>query len=270
MRFKKWILVLALLGGLFAVPAPAADIVISKESRVPNRTDTGVCWWAAAETVGRQYGIKSLIGLTEKVVKDGRGFADGATDVTIPLWLKETGTKFSVNPHAKTEAGAKWVAEQLAAGKPVVACQNVIGKDGRTHLHAFLIYKFDYDAKRVLYVDCNDVANDKSMDYSEWYAWWYGRAYSFDLPAPGEAVKPAAPDAKPQTVPPPRVVVPGQGHIPIEHPVVGPTKPVTFPSNQDIKDGQRRPDDTLRYGLYRDVGGAGYDYYSDFKNGKKK
>ena len=39
-----------------------------------------------------------------------------------------------------------------------------------------------------------------------------------------------------------------------------------FPSNQDIKDGIQRPDDTLRYGLYKNIGGAGYDYYSESRS----
>lgn len=267
MQFKKWFLILALLGGLFAVPAAGQDIVIAPENRVANRTDTGVCWWAAAEMIGKQYGIKGLIGITDKVVKDGRGWKDGANDATIPFWLKEAGVKHTRNPHGKTQEGAKWVAEQLAAGKPVVSCQNVVGTDGKVYLHAFLITKFDYDTQKVHYIDCNDVSKDFAKDYKDWYAWWYCRAYSFDLPAPGEEAKV---DPK-QVAPAPKTVVPlGQGHIPIEHPTPVPIKPVVFPSNQDIKDGIQRPDDTLRYGLFKHLGGSGYDYYSDFKAKQKK
>jgi hypothetical protein len=274
--FKKWILILAwglTFGlGLSCHLHAAEPIVIAQENRVPNRTDNGVCWWAAAETIGKQYGIKSLLGLTEAVVKDGRGWKDGANDITIPLWLNATKTKHSRNPHGKTTEGAKWIAEQLAAGKPVVSCQNVIGKDGRTYLHAFLITKFDYDTQKVHYIDCNDVTKDFTKDYTDWYSWWYGRAFSFDLPAPGEAA--VQPKADPKAVAPaPKGVPLGQGHIPIEHPFVGPEKPYVFPSNQDIKDGIQRPDDTLRYGIFKHLGGGvggSYDYYSEFKGGKKK
>lgn len=270
MGFKKWLLILALaalFGWGLSAQLRGADIAIDPANRVANRTDWGACWWAAAESVGKQYGIKCLAGLVDRVAADGTG-KQGANDQTIAYWLAKTGLKAEANPHAKTVKGAEWIAAKLDAGVPVIACQNVIGTDGRTHLHAFLLLKFDRDTQLVHYVDSNDTAKVHAKPYREWYDWWYGRAYAIDPKAnaaspPGALLKAAdpSPDAPTPIAPPPQ-----PGLIPIEHPTP-PFKAVKFPSNQDIKDGVQRPDDTLRYGQFKDIGGLspGYDYYSEFR-----
>lgn len=240
-----------LLACCLAGSAHAAEARIDVANRVGNRTDYGVCWWAAAEMIGKQYGIKELTGLTEKVVADGHGFKGGAGDSDIKYWMDKLGVKWHSNPHAKCEAGAQWIKERLAAGIPVVSCNNYIGghRNGKVTLHAWVMLKID--SQGVHYVDCNDITEVKIKPYQEWYDWWYGRAISFEMPKPEQHT------AKPETPKQPVVLLP-QVLVP-DYP---PGYVRKFASNQDIKDGVRRPDDTLRYGLFGDAGiSSGYDYY---------
>lgn len=276
MRSKKWLLGLALWVGLplfcvvsCTVRVRGDDIVIAPENRVANRTDYGVCWFAAAESVGKQYGIACLDGLCAKVVADGHGWKDGAHEKSIDYWAKKTGAKFEPNPHARDEKGAAWVAARVDAGVPVITCNNVVGKDGKVYMHAYLMVKFDRKDNTVHYVDSNDTSKVHVKPYSEWYTWWFGRAYAIDPKANGaRPVVQAQPKAAelPKDAVTPIAPPPTPKLIPIEHPTP-PVVPYTFPSNQDIKDGVARPDDALRYGHFKDIGGVapGYDYYSDYK-----
>lgn len=247
-------LALAVLGIILFAAWARGDVIIAPENRVPNRIDHGVCWWAAAETVGKQFGVTKLHGLSAAVVQDGLGWKEGATDLSIGVWLKKRGVVAEPNTLGKTTAGATWVAKAVDKGVPVITCHQFTGSPMG---HSILNVKFDRDTQLVHYVDSNFVSAESTMPYDRWYKTWGGRAYAIDPKANLPAhIPPAVALAPP---PAPSVVLP-----------YPPSRPLTYPSNQDIKDGVRRPDDTLRYGLFGDVGGTapGYDYYRDAKRAR--
>lgn len=245
-------LALAVLGIILLAAWARGDVTIAPANRVPNRTDHGVCWWAAAETVGKQFGIKQLEGLTAAVVADGLGWKEGATDLSVGVWLKKRGVTAEPNTRGKTVEGATWVAKAVDRGVPVITCHAV----GPGVSHAFLNTKFDRDTQLVHYVDSNNVSKEHTLPYDTWYKSWIGRAYAIDPAANLPPAPPPVPPAVAVVAPPPSVVLP-----------YPPSRPPTYPSNQDIKDGVRRPDDTLRYGVFGDTGGTAprYDYYREFR-----
>lgn len=221
--------------------AGAEPIRLAQASRVPNRTDVGVCWWACAETAGNHLNIPALQGLTAKVVETDVGWHTGARLEDISHWLTTLGVAAEVNPHGNTAEGLAWIEARLARKLPVVACGRfdslgspmphailvlalpptiVDWSDGRGVVHHGPLISY-YDSSRI-----SDPGTAGMMGSTRaWFvANWDGNAYAFDPAAQG----------KPAVVQPQAVVVVPQ------------VKPVP-----DIKDGVQRPDDQLRYGPFR-------------------
>lgn len=269
MRFLAVTILLAL-----APLSPGQGIVVKPEHRVPNRTDHGACWWAAMETAGNHHGDPRLKGLVGRVVVDGRGWKGGADVDSISHWMTASGVKWESWPGGNTNAGYVWLAGHLDRGRPVV-----VSLKDPPGTHAVLLVAFDRQANAVRYVDPNGVA-----DVVKPWAWftetWTGHAHvvwppdrsivQAPPPKPVEVVRDAL-EKKPVLLRPIEVrkqYPPVQPHeIPFRTEQAFNVKPPVVPSNQDIKDGVRRPDDTLRYGLFGDgVGlGGGHDYYRDFR-----
>lgn len=249
-----------LLLALACGPAAAQDIDLA--NRVGN-VGPGVCWWACADMVGRQYGIGPLIGIRDRVVETGVGRDRGARQEDIDHWVRELG----LSPDATFGPGkdTAFLTGTLARGLPVITSMFDWGDSGGQH--AVLVVRIteeerDWDNGRgrkgrdriVYYVDPND---EKELYWRTWTSFvdrWSGRAYAFD-PAkhasllvrkplrPGRLLQ-AAGGFVPEAALPPAPVLQAVPRA------SAPSGPVRQKSNQDIKDGVNRPDDLFRIPLY--------------------
>jgi hypothetical protein len=221
-------------------PAP-----VEKQHRVANRRDYAVCWWACAESIGNQYGIKELRGLTQKVVDNGVGRDTGARQEDIDWWMAKLGLKLAQTSGRSVAFLQVWLDRKVPV---IVSVKHWHSAKEETHaliLTSISPGKLDFvdgsnEKHHDFVVDFID-PNDPQSNYQHTWAWfqqhWTGRAYAFEA-------------AERPTV----VAVPAT-------PLVVTT--VRLPSNQDIKDGVLRPQDELDESYYRLPGN--YDYYADFK-----
>lgn len=250
MRAKKYVLVWLLFAS--AVSAQSQGIKIAEEVRVTN-PNPAQSWWAAASTIG---GYSNIPQLRELAIKAGQ---QPATKENILAAAKAHCVGIQWSPHGNSKNGIDWITKRLEAKQPVV----VGTRDAYTNRgqHTFIILTwvskepqhhdndkgfrtFDY------LVNFVDPTNGRNYQYplASLYRVWDGSAWAFDQEYDKRADPPTPLAAGPPIGPPPVVPLPEY-------------------SNQDIKDGVRRPDDTLRYGLYGHAF-IGHDYYREF-NGKK-
>lgn len=243
LKSKKRFLLVALFS-TFGTWGFGSDISIPNNLRAENTGSASLNWWAAAATLCNVYGIANASNIAS--------LTDEVSHETIAKRMIALGIKLESNPEGKSANGAKWVTDKITSGAPVIVCQNVLTGDKVAVVACIMI---GYDGANVTLIYPSKPGVELVVSYAEWYEWWYGRAYCFS------GVPPAKPAAKAVVVAPP----PKQSLrlLPFEQPLL-PLPSLQFPSNQDIKDGVRRPDDRLHYGLYGEHRSSGYDYHSEF------
>lgn len=287
-----------LVHGQEATEKPA--IQIAKANRVDNSKEVGVCWWACADMIGREFGIIPLIDMKNRVLDTGIGRDHGARIEDIDFWMKELGLKPRFRNPSSTK-DVKALCQWLDDGLPIVISME--RWQGGTGAHAILLTKvtrkkIDWDNGKgyktkdyiVSYID----PNHSGYDYENTWEWfmqhWNGKMYAFDpkeqdpkllrlrpgrlLLATGKYQRGDLGMMPKEPVGGVRVLPPQFAHqeppvYPHQLPYVANTALANHypdvnkqPSNQDIKDGVNRPDDLLRFPLY---GQDTYDYHSEFR-----
>lgn len=270
LTFMAW---LALLPGTMSLGG--ADLDIQKHNRVPNDAHHPVCWWACAEMLGKEYGITPLFEIRQQVLRTGVGRDEGATAQAIAYWMKKLDLK--LRAHQSRDLG--WLHQQLQQGLPVIVSLKQWWSDDpkhRNNTHAVILTRIgdekehfidanlnEYNERLVSFIDPNQ--HQRIMQHTlDWFLRnWSGRAYVFD-PREQKAELVLKPKYSVPASPTPLVQAQPLAVVPVLTPDL---HQLHIPSNQDIQDGVRRPNDTL-------VGFASYqsafrnDYYREFKKGK--
>lgn len=215
------LLLLACLALLAPARARADGIDVAKDHRVAN-TPGGVCLWASLETAGRHHGVAPLKGLAAWAEAAGAE----ATEDAVEAKLRSLGVGFH-RQHPGDRNWA-WVREWLAKGVPVTCSIRHWNGSG---LHAVLVVEAT-DAK-VRFIDPNTSQHVSVYTPAEFAYLWTGRAIAVP-PRPAEVTAAGTLTTVAVGTPVVRPFVPAHTE---ERPV---------PSNQDIKDGVARPDDTAR------------------------
>lgn len=305
MRFQNWFLGLALLALPTMAWGQAKPIEIAPEHRVQNDRHPGVCWWACAEMIGRQYGMKPLVGLVAQVKKTGIGHVGGAKPTDIAYWNGKLGLAMDYSPAGKTQEAAAWLRTKLDAGTPVIA-----GVWENGGMHAVLVTHLTPEPVVytnaeghvtkdfvVHYIDPNQAAKTYSRSWADFWSRYYGQSWAYNVTPPAKAQEPrGAPDRPKSGVPgggtghsgpqvkvvDPRILarIPVQNtqftqiHIPTHLGVLGlridpkgghPLVTGIVPSNQDLKDGIARPLDTIENNAFGEYYLNGYDYYAEYR-----
>ena len=274
-------------------------IKIAKANRVDNSDKVGVCWWACADMLGREFGILPLIDMKNRVLDTGIGRDQGARIEDIEYWVKELGLK--ARARSAGEKDVKALCKWLDDGLPVIVSME--RWEGGTGSHAILLTKvtrkkIDWDNGKgyktkdyvVTYID----PNHSQYTYENTWEWftqhWNGKMYTFDPKEqdvklvrlrPGRLLVATGTYQRGDLGMPPKEPVGGVRVLPPQYAVQAPPvyphqlpyaantalsdhypDPSKQPSNQDIKDGVNRPDDLLRIPVY---GQDTYDYHSEFR-----
>lgn len=284
---------------LLALPVSAQEAIkLRPDALVKNvyADGHGVCWFACAATLGKQVGIPCLHDLPAKVLAAKVGH-QGADQKSIDHWVNAL--KLKALHTAEGDKGKESLARiqaWLDRGLPVIMSYR-----HEKGAHAILVTRISRTKEKWKSQQGNEV-EDYAISYYdpddqkvwraswEWfYPAWTGRAYTFDpRENPGLVVKESASPPGAKLLPQPRElyapekrvliahITPGvewryelPPYYPHELPYTGEGPPppgyFKFPSNQDIKDGVTRPNDTFPHFLY---GHAGIDYHSEYRKFK--
>lgn len=293
-----------LLLGLLTTPVKAAAMIAPdnrvQNEKAPN---PGYCWFACAEMIGRELGIvplQNLVGLVTLRENHGHGYPGGAGREEVDFWLKRLHLRAAHQPEVETDKPVykrttkdhtiltDYVGKHLPI---IVGVQEWDGRPGGAH--AILLLDISDKVEKwndgtedygVFYLDPN-FKEPKWTTWTFFYSHWTNEAYVFDPKEqdpklieerplrPGrlmldgkfkkEAVKVTVVKRPPIVVPSPFVSPHQLPFGPTLYPKGEPTQ-VKIPSNQDIKDGVTRPDDTLHVPAVA----PSYDYQSKFNQRK--
>jgi hypothetical protein len=106
----------------------------------------GVCWFCCADTIGRQHGIKGLVGLRDKVLAAGGPARDaGASVEAINEWMEKVDVECM-----PVRASQEWVVKQIDKGRPLIVSRDV----GGAYSHA--VIPTSCNADTIWYYDPND------------------------------------------------------------------------------------------------------------------
>lgn len=164
-------------------------IHIAGENRVANDEHVGVCWWACADMIGREFGILPLIDIKNRVLNTSVGRDRGARHSDIAFWLKALRLKARYRPAGKKDGLAlcKWLAE----GLPVIASMDHWVEANESHaillLHVTRCRVAQHDVSGhvsqdfiVTYIDPNRPEFTRKITWRRFLSYWNGRIYAFD------------------------------------------------------------------------------------------
>lgn len=126
-----------ILMSLCLTPVMAADTV-PLQARVQNPKGHGVCFWACVETIGRTHGIAPLYGLTNRVIREGVGRDNGATEDAVEHWF----TTLGIVKHRVTSKHSEKLAEPIRRKLQVITSMNNWYDDSRNETHAIIVTGF--------------------------------------------------------------------------------------------------------------------------------
>ena len=168
-----------------SVPSPhslvAQELTIDPQNRVFNRKDVGICWFACAEMVARQYDIRGFTDLTNLVVRDGLGRDTGADDASITTWAERL--KVVIEHKSSGDKDRTFVLDALRKRKLPVITSHFWPDAKSTHAVVTLditnteVPFTTDDGKevtdyRVRYINPNTSAKISQITWEQWYKTW--------------------------------------------------------------------------------------------------
>lgn len=157
-------------------------VTVDKDNRVPNRPD-GYCVWCCVDMVARQFGHKTLIGITDRKeqekVWNGREWvkADGGADMGMLVnELKQHQIKYWVQWPG--DRNTDILSKAKAADLPVIF--GTKGYPVQGYAHAMLLV--DYDKETVKFIDPNDASRIYSGSWEWFFYYWDGYTAVIERP----------------------------------------------------------------------------------------
>jgi hypothetical protein len=250
---------------LLSLPAQAREIPL--QARVAN-TEQGVCYWACVETLGRAYGIAPLHGLTKRVLAEGIGRDDGATESSVEHWFQTLG----VVKHRTTSKHSGTLSAPIHQGLHSIASLANWFDDKRNETHAVIVTGFadkqqftDHRGIRrndnvIKVIDPNHPERETLIAWRWFWDHWTGTVTWID-PQDQQQNKLIQSDRlllATLDTPAPKTGMPAY-QFPVQslHPIRV-AQPINVVTN-DLKDGIHRPYDTMYDASYRL--GHSHNYY---------
>jgi hypothetical protein len=164
----KYILVIAIL--LSSSIGISGDIYL--ENRVANRQykgKGGQCWFACADSIAREKGIKNFIGVIDKLPEHHIGLY-GASIFSMLYYEYILWVDVDYISHRDMKKLEKWINDDLL---PIASI-----KTSETTAHAIILLEIREirERKYIRYFDPNEITHDYYMPYWQFQELWWGTA----------------------------------------------------------------------------------------------